>query len=162
MKAKLFLLALSFLAMVNVNAQDDKKSLREEKKEEIEAQKVAYITTKLDLTTEESKDFWPIYNEREKELKEVRKELRANFKEGKDMEDMTDEEVKKLMEDVFKLKKKELEIEEKYNTKFQTVLPVKKVAKLHMAEKEFNAEVLKAWKDKQGGGKPHRKPGGDR
>jgi hypothetical protein len=38
-------------------AGDDKTS----KKEELEAQKVAFITTKLDLTTDESKSFWPVY-----------------------------------------------------------------------------------------------------
>lgn len=156
MKMKLILLALSFVAMVNVNAQDDKKSVREEKKEEMEAQKVAFITTQLDLTADESKVFWPVYNEREKEMKEIRKELRENFKEGKDMDDMTDAEVKKMMEDILALKKKELEIEEKYNTKFQTVLPIKKVAKLHHAERKFNAEVLKAWRDKKEGDGHHK------
>lgn len=152
---KTMLLMLALLTSGVVTAQD-KKGDREAKKEELEAQKVAFITNKLDLTSEESKAFWPVYDEKEKEIKEVRKKIREKVKEGKDMDDMTDEEVKKMMEEVIALKKEEIEIEEKYNKKFQEVLPVKKVAKLYGAERKFNEEVLRAWKEKQGDhkGKP--------
>ncbi len=158
MKAKLILMAIALFTSVNLFAQEDNDN-KKTKREELEAQKVAFITTQLDLTTDEAKDFWPLYNEREKEMREVRKKIREQVKEGKTMDEMTDDEVKKMMEEVIKLKKEELEIEEKYNTKFQTVLPVKKVAKLHMAERKFNEEVLRAWKEKKHEGKPHKKPG---
>jgi hypothetical protein len=152
MNAKTILLLMAVFTMGIVNAQD-KKGERENKKEELEAQKVAFITTKLDLTTEESKVFWPVYDEREKEIRDVRKKIREKAKDGKDMDNLTDEEVKKMMEEVITLKKEELEIEEKYNKKLQELIPVKKVAKLYVAERKFNEEVLRAWKDKQGEGK---------
>ena len=152
MKTKVWMLMLALLTTGVVSAQE-KKMAKESKKEELEAQKVAFITTKLDLTTEESKAFWPVYDEKEKEVKEVRKKIREAMKEGKDMDDQSDEEVKKMMEEIIKFKKQELDIEEKYNKKFQEVIPVKKVAKLYMAERKFNEEVLRAWKDKQGDGK---------
>jgi len=156
MKAR-FLMLMAGLLVAGMSVAQDKKGDKESKKEELEAQKVAFITNKLDLTADEAKAFWPVYEEREKEVKEVRKKIRENLKEGKDLESLTDEEVKKLMEETLKLKKEELEIEEKYNTKFQEVLPVKKVAKLYWAERKFNEEVLKAWREKQqeeGKGKP--------
>ncbi len=152
MKTKVWMLMLALLTTVVVSAQE-KKMDKESKKEELEAQKVAFITTKLDLTTEESKAFWPVYDEKEKEVKEIRKKIRENVKEGKDMDELSDEEVKKMMEEIIKLKKQELDIEEKYNKKFQEVIPVKKVAKLYIAERKFNEEVLRAWKEKQGDGK---------
>lgn len=151
MKTKLLMLVLAVFTMGIVTAQEKKTdSDKASKKEELEAQKVAFITTKLELTTDESKAFWPVYNEKEREEKEVRKKIHENMKEGKDMDDMTDEEVKKMMEDILTLKKEHLEIEEKYNKKFQEVIPVKKVAKLYMAERKFNEEVLRAWKEKHG------------
>lgn len=160
MKAKLITLTLSMLMIATAFAQGPGgkgKGDRKEKREELEAQKVAFITTKLELTTEESEKFWPVYNERESELKTVRKDIREKVKEGKDLDSLSDADVKKMMEDVIKLKKQELDIEEKYNKKFQEVLPVKKVAKLHWAERKFNEEVLRAWKEKKGD-RPH-KPG---
>lgn len=152
MKTKLMILMLALLTTVVVSAQE-KKMDKESKKEELEAQKVAFITTKLDLTTDESKAFWPVYDEKEKEVKEVRKKIRENVKEGKDMDEMSDEDVKKMMEEIITLKKQELDIEEKYNKKFQEVIPVKKVAKLYGAERKFNEEVLRAWKEKREEGK---------
>lgn len=149
MKTKWILMML-FLPVAGISVAQEKsdKDDHKKKKEELESQKVAYITNKLELTTDESKAFWPVYDEREKEIKEVRKGIRENLKEGKDLDNLTDDEVKKLMDETLELKKKELEIEEKYNTKFQTVIPVKKVAKLYWAERKFNEEVLKAWRDK--------------
>jgi len=149
-KLMTIILILSTIGMVSAQ---DKKTNRETKKEELEAQKVAFITTKLELTTDESKAFWPVYDEKEKEVKEVRKKIRESMKEGKDMDDQSDEEVKKMMEEIITLKKQELDIEEKYNKKFQEVIPVKKVAKLYMAERKFNEEVLRAWKEKRDDGK---------
>lgn len=156
MKMMLFCLALMTAGVVSAQ---DKKGDHASKKEELEAQKVAFITNKLDLTSEESKAFWPVYDEKEKEVKEVRKKIREKVKEGKDMDNMTDEEVKKMMEEVLALKKEELEIEEKYNKKFQEVLPVKKVAKLYGAERKFNEEVLRAWKEKK---EDHKGKAGDK
>ena len=41
---------------------------RREHYQRIEAIKVAFITKKLDLTTEEAQKFWPVYNNYQKEL----------------------------------------------------------------------------------------------
>ncbi len=153
MKTKFLMMMMAILVSGISMAQEKKDGDKASKKEEMETQKVAFITNKLDLTVDEAKVFWPVYDEREKELKEVRKKIRENVKEAKDMDNLTDDEVKKMMEETLKLKQDELDIEEKYNTKFQEVLPVKKVAKLYMAERKFNEIVLKAWKEKQGEGK---------
>lgn len=150
---KIMVLMMALLVSGISMAQEKKDGDKASKKEEMETQKVAFITNKLDLTTDEAKVFWPVYDEREKELKEVRKKIRENVKEAKDMDNLTDDEVKKMMEETMQFKQDELDIEKKYNTKFQEVLPVKKVAKLYMAERKFNEEVLKAWKEKQADGK---------
>ena len=57
---KLILIALVGLMGHTAFAQAEKRMERDEKRKEIEAQRVAYITTQLDLTTEESQAFWPV------------------------------------------------------------------------------------------------------
>ena len=43
---------------------------------QIEAQKTAFITNALDLTSKEAQQFWPIYNASEKRMEAIRKEQR--------------------------------------------------------------------------------------
>lgn len=37
--------------------------------DKVEARRIAYLTTELELTVEESQKFWPLYNEHNKTLK---------------------------------------------------------------------------------------------
>lgn len=137
-------------AVATVNAQAGEKT---DKKEKLEALRVAFITKELNLTSEEAEKFWPVYNQREAEQEEVRKQLRENHK-GKNIDEMTDAEVEKLIEKQLELRQKELDIDKKYASKLKEVLPVKKVAKLPVAEKKFREEVIQQWKEN------HQKPGG--
>ena len=47
------------------------------KRERIEALRVAFITQKLNLTPDESQKFWPVYNEYQDKLKSSRKEFKS-------------------------------------------------------------------------------------
>ena len=67
-------------------------------KERIKAQKVAFITEQLSLTSEEAQGFWPIYNEfeettdkiRSQELRSIKMQLRRN-------PDLSDKEADELL-----------------------------------------------------------------
>ena len=59
----------------------------------IEAQKVAYITNRLDLTTGESAEFWPIYNQFQKD----RKATNRKYKSKQRIENMSDAELEAQM-----------------------------------------------------------------
>ena len=77
MKGKLLkgIWSIIFCLTLNVSifAQD-----HQERYEQIEAIKVAFITKKLDLTTEEAQKFWPVYNNYQKELMELMKKRRED------------------------------------------------------------------------------------
>jgi hypothetical protein len=67
---------IMFLTMsTDLIAQD-----RREHYQRIEAIKVAFITKKLDLTTEEAQKFWPVYNNYQKELMELMRKRREDRK----------------------------------------------------------------------------------
>jgi len=107
------------------------------KKENKKAEKIAFISTKLELTTKEAEKFWPVYNESEAEFKLLKKEHRAAMGEKKKISEMSDGEVEKLLYTGLEIQQKELEIRKKYLVKFKEVLPIKKVAKLTRIEHEF-------------------------
>lgn len=111
-------------------------------KEERKAQKIAFITERLALTPEESKAFWPVYEQKNKERKAAIKAIKGNRKENphKKLEEMSDQEVKTLLDNIIKVKQAELDIQKKYNDKFLVILPPKKVAKLYHIEREFKKQ----------------------
>lgn len=111
------------------------------KQDKIKSQKVAFITTRLNLTSEESAQFWPIYNQFETDMRELRLERREEL--HMDLETLPDDELKQKMVERFDLEQKELDTKKKYHHQFLKVLEPQKVAQLYQAEHEFRRELLK-------------------
>lgn len=130
---------------------------REERREQMEAQKVAFLTIKMELTTETSQKFWPIYNSyrneldqaRRIQLKQIKRIERASMNTDRTIKvpvresEMTDAEWKELIESRFRADEEKLRIEKKYYLEFQKVLTLKQLAKFYKAEEEFKREILK-------------------
>lgn len=131
---KITLVLLILLASLGSIAQEKGEEVKRENKK---AQKIAYISTKLELTTAEAEKFWPVYNASEAEFKLLKKEHRAAMGERKKISEMSDTEVEKLLDTGLEIQQKELEIRKKYLVKFKDILPIKKVAKLTRIEHEF-------------------------
>ena len=87
---KLLLIITMFLTVgvTALRAQDDEDG-KQNAGGRVEALKIAYLTKKLNLSTEEAQKFWPIYNKYTEEIRKVRIEARAN----KDKEIDTEEKV---------------------------------------------------------------------
>jgi hypothetical protein len=66
-----FLLLLSVLPTIAQPGPDDPEERGGG--ERVQAAKVAYITSKLALTTVQAQQFWPLYNEFEAARKKIRK-----------------------------------------------------------------------------------------
>ena len=126
-------IAVLILGMSFGSMAQEKEIQRENRK----AQKIAFISTKLELSTEEAEKFWPVYNASEAEFKRLKKEHKAAMGEKKKISEMSDTEVEKLLDTGLEIQYKELEIRKKYLVKFKEVLPMKKVAKLTRIEHEF-------------------------
>ena len=128
---------------------ENKKEKHGEKRENIEAMKIAFITQKLSLTPEEAQQFWPVYNQYQDKLQELRKKRRQDNKEAKEnFDEMTDKEVEQLVDAEIAFKQKETDLQKEYHAKFKSVLPIKKVAKLYHAEEQFKRVLLDKLKDK--------------
>ena len=126
-------IAILILGMSFGSMAQEKEAQRENRK----AQKIAFISTKLELSVEEAEKFWPVYNASEAEFKRLKKEHKAAMGEKKKISEMSDTEVEKLLDTGLEIQQKELDIRKKYLVKFKEVLPMKKVAKLTRIEHEF-------------------------
>jgi len=117
--------------------------------EKMEARKVAWLTTKLDLSADEAKVFWPIYNDYVRELAALRKERAQkmiSFRKLKEIEDLDDEEIQTLILNDFNFKQRDLNIERKYYNKFKSNLPIKTVGKFYRAQEAFKKEILQQYR----------------
>jgi len=147
-------LALLILGMSLGSIAQDKEKKQENSRENMKAKKIAFISTKLELTTAEAEKFWPVYNASEAEFKALKKEHKAAMGDKKKISEMSDPEVEKLLDQGLEIQRKELDIRIKYLAKFKEVLPIKKVAKLTRIEHEFR----KNQKSKKGNHKPGPPP----
>lgn len=156
MKKLLILTAVVLLSSLQfAKAQDE---LEPSKRERLEALKVAYLTEKLSLTPEEAQQFWPVYNELDSKLMEIRSKRRKNRLDTKaNHSEMSDSELAAAVENELAFEQQELDLKKEYNERFKKILPIKKVAKLYAAEHGFRKELLHRAKDrtKIPGGPPH-------
>jgi predicted phage-related endonuclease len=148
MKSLKTLLALLFICSLTTFAfsQNEKHKVDKEK---IKAMKVAFITQKIDLTTDEAQKFWPVYNEFEKKNEELFLERKKIRKVSKSDIELTDKQIETNINNEFNLKQKELDLEKEYFIKFKTVISIKKIEQLYLAQDQFKRELLR--KIKKGG-----------
>lgn len=144
MKKTIYLALLIILPLFNF--------AQETRRENIEAHRIAFITNRVGLTAEEAKRFWPVYNEYQAELEKIRKERRMKLRDARmDSENLSDKEIEAVVDNEIVFKQKELDIDKKYHAQFKGVLPIRKVAKLYMAEEAFKKELIKRIQDKKPG-----------
>jgi len=161
---KLVFLLIVCLSPILLSAQDDVNK-KKPNAENREAAKIAFFTSKMQLTPEESEKFWPIVNEMEAELKALRTEMKDESKKKTDKSEITDKELEERMDDRMEMGKKQMDIKINYHEKFKEVLPIKKVAKYYEATREFKKVKAKRKADqmkKHMDGPPHGKPSSDR
>ena len=121
-----------------------KKESKDEKKQRIEAARVSFITKKLELTPEESKEFWPVINEMETKIKTSRKALKDRFKKMKQEDEKIDEKTyQKLIEDMHEQQISILEIKNEYAQKIASIIGYEKTFKFaHHVQREFKKQLM--------------------
>lgn len=146
---KTFLSTLPFVLFTVVCfTQNGPPRVKEKMLEKMESMRVAYLTNELDLSSEESARFWPVYNEYSKKRMELRKDMMER-KRNLRKEDISEEESVKELEEQMAVQEKELNLKRNYYEKFKAILPAQKLAKLEPAEKEFHQEVLRKLKERR-------------
>jgi len=141
-KIIIFIILLTNYFLVKAQCDENCKRI-----EQIKSQKIAFITDKLQLTVEESQQFWPIYNEKVKKLDDIDKLQKAiirNYK--KNSETLTNKELETMSDKLMDLEASSTKIESDYYQKYKTVLPINKIFKLYDVERQFKHELLKQLK----------------
>lgn len=147
MYKKSFLITLAFTLGTLVSySQGDRF---EERKDRLEQKKIAYITTELDMTTEQAQRFWPIYNKYTEELSESRNGNRSKQKEEADL---SDAEAESLISTMLENEEKKIQLKKEYVGQLKNVLDNRQILKLMNTEKKFRKEILERYKKRRNKG----------
>ena len=117
---------------------------RDNIRQRIASQRIAYITNKLSLSPEEAQKFWPVYNKFTAEIEDIRKEIIQSRKSSNEqLSLMSDKETEKYLELTLNQQQKLIDLQRKYQKELKTAIPVQKIAMLYKAEFDFKKELLK-------------------
>ncbi|WP_033961566.1 Spy/CpxP family protein refolding chaperone [Psychroserpens jangbogonensis] len=139
---------LILLISISAFAQPDGKM-----KERIKAQKIAFITEKLNLSTDEAEKFWPVYNEFEAATEKVRNQGRDIKRQMRTNPDMSAAEADALLDKFTKAESDMHVAKIKLVNDLKEVIPSIKIIKLKAAEDSFNRKLLerlKEYREKKG------------
>ena len=149
----MLVILLAFSGSYQANAQRNQQRFRQQqmppknqpgaRQENIEAQRIAFITQELALTPDEAKVFWPVYNEYDAKRIELRKTFRDNNNLSKiDIDKLSDKDATQILDNQIIEAQKLLDLRKEYHSKFKTVLPAVKVLKLYNTERDFQKMLI--------------------
>lgn len=119
--------------------------MSEEEIAKFEAAKVALITTKLNLSPSQAKEFWPIYNEFNSKRKQFRREIKQLLQKAEQM-DLTkadDEAAQQLLKRFSQVRQAEVAIESDYTEKFLKIVKPSQLVQLFNAEREAMRTLMR-------------------
>lgn len=122
-----------------------------EKKEQIKALKVAFLTTELELTSSESEKFWPVYNafdDKQFELKHLKMRAFMGRMDDNAMDKMSEKEANSFLNQMESNEDELYMLRKKFITTLKGILPATKIIKLRKSEEDFNRKLLQQYRDK--------------
>lgn len=147
MKTNKIVLTILLLISIHAFAQTQMS----EKKEQIKALKVGFITNELSLTTDEAAKFWPIYNAFDDKQFELRHQKMRAFKSkmsDEALNKMSEKEASALLAQMESNEDELYQIRKKFMANLQGVLSPMKIIKLKKAEDDFNRKLLQQYRNK--------------
>ena len=146
MKQLIICLAVAICGVQLGAAQVDGPPDRARANERMEAQLIGFITQKLELTSEEAAQFWPIFNE----FRKAEEEKRESIKPEASFVDMTEAQAEKFLTDQLRVEGEVVELRKKYIEELKAVISAKKIVMLSNIEREFKRRVLEHIRDRRG------------
>jgi Spy/CpxP family protein refolding chaperone len=150
MKIKTILLLILSITSTLSFAQNGKNM--KQKREQIKSLKVAFITSELDLTPEESAKFWPLYNEYDAKQNTIRRtKMKSNLDRMKSESfgNLSEKDAAILLTQIENSEDELHQLRKKFISNLKSVIPTIKILKLRKAEEDFNRKLLQQYRNKK-------------
>jgi hypothetical protein len=138
--ATVMLLASASPGLAQDKPADNMQILRDK----LRADKKLVVATNMELTESEAKNFWPVYEEYQKDLQKINRRIAAlleSYAEDFRGKSLTDDKAKKLIEEALAIEQAEANLKGTYAPKLSKVLPVRKVARYLQIENKIRAVI---------------------
>ena len=121
--------------------------------DKIKSLKVAFITERVGLTSNEATMFWPVYNEHEEALAQIRRKERVDIRSKMvDFENLSETEANELLDQLIELEREKQELNILFLSNIREVISPKKTFLLIKAEEDFKKRLLKQIQQRRQGG----------
>lgn len=124
-----------------INASAQKK---EDWKQKIMQEKIAFFTTEMNLTQEEAQDFWPVYNQFCKEEHEAQKLIMTTYKDLNEAIESgkSEKEISACLNRYLKAREEKRALSTAAAGRFRKILSDEKVARLYITEEKFKRNQI--------------------
>lgn len=141
---KVFASVISLVFAAAAAAQDPPASNMEILRDKLKADKKLLVAENLGLTEAESKVFWPVYEEYQKELEAVTQRIGKtiqSYAQEYNAKTMTDEKAKTLMTEALAIEEAEVALKKKYLDRLTGIVPATKAARYIQMENKIRAII---------------------
>ncbi len=111
--------------------------------DKIKSLKIAFITERLNLSSEEAAIFWPVYNEHEATLEELRIRERTEMRGRlRNFQNMSDQQIRSLMDEYLDLQNERNQKNVAFLERMADLIGARKTFLLIKAEDDFKKRLL--------------------
>ena len=127
-------------------------------RQQIKAQKVAFITEQLSLTPQEAQKFWPIYNAFEDKLNKIRRNDEKAIRDAMKKEDLSEKEAQDVINQFLAVENKKHLAKQQLIKDLGNVISPQKIIKLKIAEDAFNRKLMETYRQRREQRMKNKKP----
>lgn len=122
-----------------------------QRQERIRSLKIAFITERVDLTSKEAQQFWPIYNTYDEAMEKIRRKERDLLRDMKGNFDiMTEGEGKQALDNLISQEQKKISAKQVLISELKDVISSKKILTLLKAEEDFKRNLIEQLRNRRG------------
>lgn len=111
------------------------------REDKIEAAKIGFLTTQLNLSEVQAREFWPVYNEFAKKRRSAMEEMKSLLKVASD-KTITDEQARIALSNYVKLRQQEVDSEKDFQKRVLKAITPSQLVTLYAKEREFHRILL--------------------
>jgi len=145
--SSILLSVLCALSAFNSAAQRQGKPLTDEDRQrirsEIRSYKHEFIARELEMSREQQREFFPVYDEMDEAVDRINFETRELERKVSQKADASEVEIEAAARAVFSQKSAEGEVEKQYFDSFRQILSGKQLLKLRKAERKFTQRLMR-------------------
>ena len=119
-------------------------------REEIKSDRIAFITDALSLSVKKAQQFWPIYNDYDTKIEQLRSDKYSKMATlRKKNSNLTEAEYQTFLDKYIYFIEEEARLKKVYQKDLSTILSAEKIYLLYKAERDFKRKLVKGLRGKK-------------